>query len=61
MKSKVKLEISDNGYTTIFSITFLDTGEIRQKVFPREALLKRIFTSELKSWKEKRNEELELE
>ncbi len=63
MKKKVvELEMYSNieGDLITFNITFVDTGEIRQKKRSKEWVMKRIFQSELKTWENRYNELLDL-
>jgi len=57
----VELEIieQDND-VIIFNIVFVNTGEIRQKRRSREWVMKRIFNSELKTWKNRWGDILDL-
>ena len=57
----VELEIREQDNDIImFNIIFVNTGEIRQKRRSREWVMKRIFNSELKTWKNRWGDVLDL-
>jgi hypothetical protein len=43
MEEKVCLEVIETGQWIVLNVVFLDTGEIRQRKFTREAFFKRLF------------------
>jgi len=57
----VELEIRElDNDIIMFNIIFVNTGEIRQKRRSKEWVMKRIFQSELKTWKNRYDENLDL-
>ncbi len=62
MSERVKMDIEIRGGKSlvVFTITFLDTGEIRQKRRSMEWVMKRVFQSELKTWYRNHGDVLEL-
>lgn len=58
-KTPVNIEMYYNGTEFIFNIVFIDTGEIRQKRRLLKWVVDRIFMSEIKTWSD--NEDMELD
>ena len=65
--SKVVFELVDRGADfagtdtrLVFNVVFVDTGEIRQKRRSMEWLMRRVFESELKTWKSRWGDELDV-